>query len=123
MKEGFSMRPIKDVIRGLREDRDLKQKDVAKILGVNQQYYSKYETGKYEIPSRHIITLCNFYNVTADYVLGLSESKLPIGNKFNEEISKVKSEKIVEYINKLTNEEKILLMELIRIISDKNSDK
>lgn len=73
------MKSIQDIIKGLREDRDLKQKDIAKVLGVNQQYYSKYENGEYEIPSRHIITLSKFYNVASDYILGLIDFELQIG--------------------------------------------
>ena len=42
------MKEIKEIIRGLREDRDYKQTDIARILGIKQQYYSKYETGEYE---------------------------------------------------------------------------
>ena len=60
-----------DIIRELREDNKLKQADVAKILGINQQVYSRYELGKNEMPIRHLIGLCKFYKVSADYILGL----------------------------------------------------
>lgn len=63
------MRTFCEIIRGLREDRDLKQSDVAAILGTSQQYYSKYETGKYEMPVRHILILADFYGVSTDYLL------------------------------------------------------
>lgn len=56
----------------MREDHDLKQKDIAEILGTTQQVYSRYENGENEMPVRHIITLCKFYNVSADYILGLT---------------------------------------------------
>lgn len=62
-----------DRLKSLRIDSDLYQKDVAKILGIDQQYYSKYETGKNELPLRHLMTLCKFYGVSADYILGLPE--------------------------------------------------
>lgn len=62
-----------DTLKSLRIDNDLYQKDVAKILGIDQQYYSKYETGKNELPLRHLMTLCKFYGVSADYILGLPE--------------------------------------------------
>ncbi len=62
-----------EVLRGLREDRDLKQADVARLLGTTQQVYSRYENGINEIPLRHIVTLCRFYRVSADYILGLLE--------------------------------------------------
>ena len=65
------MKKYYDIIRELREDNDLKQSDVAKILNTTQQVYSRYEKGINEMPIRHIITLCKFYNVSADYILGL----------------------------------------------------
>lgn len=65
------MRSYIDVIRELREDHDLTQAQVAKILGTTQQVYSRYENGENELPLRHLITLCRFYRVSADYVLCL----------------------------------------------------
>ena len=60
-------------MRELREDKDLKQKDVAKFLCTTQQVYSRYEMGITEIPVRHIISLSKFYNVSTDYLLGLTD--------------------------------------------------
>ena len=65
------MKEYNRIIRELREDHDLKQKGIADILGTTQQVYSRYENGDNEMPIRHIITLCKFYNVSADYILGL----------------------------------------------------
>ena len=62
-------------IKELREDNDLLQRDIAKILGTTQQVYSRYEKGENEIPVRHIITLAKFYKVSGDYILGLSDKK------------------------------------------------
>lgn len=61
------------IIRELREDRDLRQGDVAQILHTTQQVYSRYENGINEIPIHHLIALCRFYHVSADYILGLTE--------------------------------------------------
>ncbi len=58
-------------IKELREDTDLFQKDIAKVLKISQQYYSEYENGKRPLPIEHLVTLCIFYNVSADYILGL----------------------------------------------------
>jgi len=58
-------------IREIRENRFLKQKDIAKILGIRQQVYSRYELGIRALPIEHLIKLCKFYNVSADYILGL----------------------------------------------------
>ena len=65
------MKEYPEIIRELREDNDLTQQQVADILGTTQQVYSRYEKGVNEMPVRHIITLCKFYNVSSDYILGL----------------------------------------------------
>jgi len=65
------MKTYIDIIKELREDRDLTQADIAKLLGTTQQVYSRYEKGENEMPIRHLITLCKFYNVSADYILCL----------------------------------------------------
>ena len=61
------------ILRELREDREPKttQSDIAQLLGTTQQYYSEYENGKRPLPIEHLITLCKFYGVSADYILGL----------------------------------------------------
>ena len=58
-------------IRDLREDSDYTQEYIAKLLNVNQRTYSRYENGINELPIRHLITLCGFYHISADYILGL----------------------------------------------------
>ena len=62
-------------LRDLREDADKTQTDIAKILGTAQQTYHRYETGKLDLPLRHFITLCKFYKVSADYMLGFTNNK------------------------------------------------
>ncbi|MBR7111615.1 MAG: helix-turn-helix transcriptional regulator [Clostridia bacterium] len=61
-------------IRDLREDRDLSQADVAKILHVSQPTYSRYESGALDIPSAVLIALAEFYGVSVDYLLGLKNT-------------------------------------------------
>ena len=60
-----------EILRELREDRDLRQAEIAAVLGTTQQVYSRYENGVNELPIRHLIALCRYYRVSADYVLGL----------------------------------------------------
>lgn len=64
---------INEIIRGLREDKNLKQIEIAKILKTTQSYYGQYERGIRQIPIIHLKTLCEFYNVSADYIIGLPE--------------------------------------------------
>lgn len=63
-------------MRELRQDRDLKQKDIAEMLGFAQTTYSQYELKKRSMPIEYLIALCKFYHVSADYMLGLSDKKL-----------------------------------------------
>ena len=61
-------------IRDLREDKDLTQKEMAKALNCSQQVYSNYELGQRDIPTDVLIKLSNFYKVSVDYILGLTEN-------------------------------------------------
>lgn len=60
-------------IRDLREDSDLTQEQVAEYLGTSQTMYARYERGANELPIRHLIKLCDLYNVSSDYILGRTE--------------------------------------------------
>ena len=61
-------------IRDLREDRDLKQRQVADFLNCSQQVYSNYELGQRDIPTDILIRLSDFYGVSVDYLLGLTSN-------------------------------------------------
>lgn len=60
-------------IRDLREDSDLTQAQVAEYLGTSQTMYARYERGANELPIRHLMKLCDLYNVSSDYILGRTE--------------------------------------------------
>lgn len=62
-------------LRDMREDNDFKQSEVAEKLGIAQTVYSRYERGYQSIPVEHLIKLAKLYNVSTDYLLGLSEEK------------------------------------------------
>ena len=62
-------------IRNLREDADMNQTMVAKYLGMSQTGYSKYETGENDIPTQVLIKLSGLYNVSIDYMLGITDNK------------------------------------------------
>lgn len=61
-------------IRDLREDKDLTQTQVAKILGMSQTGYSKYETGENDLPTQVLIKLSDFYDVSIDYLLDRTDN-------------------------------------------------
>lgn len=64
-------------LRDLRQDRDLKQKEIAALLKIDQRVYSTYETGKREIPLRHLVFLEQYYHTSTDYLLGLTNEEKP----------------------------------------------
>ena len=76
MKKDYRQR-----IRDLREDHDFKQWQVAPYLKITRQVYSRYETGINEMPIRHLIVLSNFYHVSCDYILGLTDDPRRLGFK------------------------------------------
>ena len=68
-------------LRDVREDRDLKQRDIAELLKVHQTTYSDYELGRLNIPVAVLHTLADFYGVSIDYLLGRTNSKKPYPKK------------------------------------------
>ena len=60
-------------IRDLREDHDKTQQEIADMLGTSQTMYARYERGANELPIRHLVKLCKYYRVSADYILGLTD--------------------------------------------------
>ena len=64
-------------LKDLREDNDKYQKDIAHLLGISQQYYSDYESGKRTIPIQHLITLAKYYNTSIDYLLYRTDERKP----------------------------------------------
>jgi len=67
-------------IRDLREDADLTQQQVASALGTSQTMYARYERGANELPIHHLLKLCSLYNVSSDYILGLSDKRKENGS-------------------------------------------
>ena len=71
--EGGESMDYRERMRGLREDRDLTQAQVGKVINKSQQGYNHIETGRAELKIEDLIRLCDFYNVTADYFIGRKE--------------------------------------------------
>lgn len=81
------------LLKELREDNDLTQNDISNILSITRQNYSRWETNEKVIPLKHLVTLCNYYKVSLDYITGLSKennynkivlNKREIGKKIKE---------------------------------------
>ena len=62
-------------IRNLRTDRDMNQTQIAKMLGMSQTGYSKYETGENDVPTQILIALARFYDTSVDYLLGETDER------------------------------------------------
>ena len=65
------------VLRSTREDRDMTQQQIADILGISQTMYARYERGANELPVRHLVSLCKYYRISSDYLLGLPTPTRP----------------------------------------------
>ena len=65
-------------IRDMREDNDKTQKQISEILKTTQSYYAQYENEHRPLPIEHLITLCRYYNVSADYILGFTNEPKPL---------------------------------------------
>lgn len=68
-------------IRDLREDKDMTQSEIAKILHCSQRVYSNYERGDVDIPTQLLINLADYYNTSVDYLLGLTDERKPYARK------------------------------------------
>lgn len=113
---------ICDIIRGLREDKDLKQSEIAMIIESSQQQYSRYELGISDIPAQYIVKLAEYYDVSTDYLLGRifnSKSYTDINNKPKDSVTL----SILSNLNELSPKEKIELLEYIDFIKYKRTHK
>ncbi len=95
------MRTIKNRIRDLREDADLRQIDVANATGIDQKTLSNYETGKTNPDSYSLIKLADFFQVTIDYLLGYASTNIRTNKHIADRLDKI--EKEINEIKRLLN--------------------
>ena len=107
-------------LRDLREDAELTQQDVAKILGISKQQYQLYESGKRSIPLRLCITLAQHYDVSIDYIAGLIvvPKKLNRSEKHDETKNGSKEKELVASYNAATPQVKTAINVLLNIKGD-----
>lgn len=86
------MKNIKNRIRDLREDMDLRQKDVAFATGIDQKTLSNYETGKTNPDSYSLIKLADFFQVTIDYLVGYADSNIKTNKDVADRLDKIEKE-------------------------------
>lgn len=65
-------------IKEIREDKDIKQYVIADLLKTTPQQYGRYENGKRDLPIEHLKTLAEYYNISADYIIGIIDEPKPI---------------------------------------------
>ena len=68
-------------LRNIREDRDLTQAEIGRLLNKSQQGYSHIESGRAELKMEDLVTLCRFYDLSADYILGLTNKPVSYKSK------------------------------------------
>jgi len=100
---------------GLREDADLLQHDMGEILKVTQSNYSRWETGRETIPLRKLNMLCNYFNVSADYIIGL-ENVLKATNK-----TELNLKLVGKRIKEVRRQKNITQEELARVLNTSQS--
>lgn len=110
------MKELREIIRDLREDHDLKQKEIAAYLGIAQQTYSNYENGNREIPTWVVQELSKFYKVSTDYLLGAETGYLGNTNLRSTYLGDITMHDVVYDIQKLPPKERRDLLKYIRFL-------
>jgi len=113
------MKKYTEIIRGLREDKDLNQTDIAEIINKNQQQYSRYEKGTRELPLSALMKLADFYGLSTDYLLGRTNRKegaVSIGEQITNEFS---AGEIISDIAMLSPERRAAAVEFILFLKSR----
>ncbi|MDE6844232.1 MAG: helix-turn-helix domain-containing protein [Lachnospiraceae bacterium] len=110
------MKELRDLIRDLREDHDLKQRAVASYLGVSQQTYSNYENGRREIPTWVVAALAKYYKISTDYLLGADSGYLGNTNLKNPYLDDITLHDIMYDIQKLKPRERRDLLRYLQYL-------
>lgn len=110
------MKELREKIRDLREDHDIKQKTIADYLGVSQQTYSNYENGYREIPTWVVTALAKYYKVSTDYLLGADTSYLGSTNLKKLYLENITMHDVMYDIQKLKRNERKDLVKYIRYL-------
>ena len=101
-------------LRDLREDSDKTQQEIADYLGTSAQHYGKYESGKAEIPLERAVLLAKYYNVSLDYIAGISSSRHPLDLDNLSSPAEILSDKITQ----LSDNEKQAIKDTLSSVID-----
>jgi len=103
-------------LRNIREERNLRQVDVANILGINRSTYTSYEIERDTIPINHLNKLCNYFAVSIDFVMGLSQTK-----QYQNSLPNIDNKKQTERLKLLRKENNLTQMEIAKILNTSRS--
>lgn len=112
-KKGFR---IMEQLRNIREENNLRQIDVANLLGIKRSTYTSYEIERDTIPINHLNKLCNYFSVSVDYIMGLNKVKQYENSLPNIDINKEK-----ERLKKLRKENKLTQVEISKMLNTSRS--
>lgn len=103
-------------LKSLREEAELKQKDISQLLNISRSTYTSYELERDTIPIKHLNTLCNYFNVSIDYALGISKEKTY--QDIRQDISK---ELLMERLKELRKDNKLTQEKISKILNTSRS--
>ncbi len=103
-------------IKNLREEKDLAQKDLANILGIDRSTYSSYEIGRDTIPLKHLNTLCNYFDISIDYAMGLTKT-----TKYKNSSDEINMEKVSERLKNIRKENNLTQAHISEILNTSRS--
>lgn len=103
-------------IKNLREEKDLAQKDLANILGIDRSTYSSYEIGRDTIPLKHLNTLCNYFDISIDYAMGLTKT-----TKYKNSFNEINMEKVSERLKNIRKENNLTQAHISEILNTSRS--
>jgi len=103
-------------VRNIREERKLRQQDIANVLGINRSTYTSYEIQRDTIPITHLNNLCNYFNISIDYALGLTDKKQY--KNIRPEIDKIL---LCQRLKELRKENKLTQYEIAKILNTSRS--
>lgn len=103
-------------IKNLREEKDLVQKDLANILGIDRSTYSSYEIGRDTIPLKHLNTLCNYFDISIDYAMGLTKT-----TKYKNSSDEINMKKVSERLKNIRKENNLTQAHISEILNTSRS--
>lgn len=115
------MKEVREVIRELREDHDMTQKEVAAYLHVSQQCYQSYESGRCAVPTSVLAALARLYRVSADYLLGLDTSYLGSTNLMNIYFENITVYRVLYDLQKVKRNKRKELLRYIKFLGNEDS--